>query len=71
MFMLRVLAFFLCFAYLCDNLIMCTLTDIAALAAAGGCIEEGAASRLIMQLSPVDIKCFPMEVSLLMQLAGC
>jgi hypothetical protein len=49
---------------------MCTLTNISALAAAGGSPEQGLPSRLVMQLSPIDVKFSPAEMSLLMQLAG-
>jgi hypothetical protein len=49
---------------------MCTLTDISALAAAGGSPGGGAPSRLVMRLSPIDVKFSPVEMSLLMQLAG-
>jgi hypothetical protein len=47
---------------------MCTLTDISALAAAGGGV--GQPSRLIMRMSPIDVKFSSVEMSLLMQLAG-
>ena len=49
---------------------MCTLTDISALAAAGGSVEGGQPSRLIMRMAPIDVKFSPIEMSLLMQLAG-
>jgi hypothetical protein len=49
---------------------MCTLTNISALAVAGGSPEDGLPSRLVMQLSPIDVKFSPVEMSLLMQLAG-
>jgi hypothetical protein len=50
---------------------MCTLTDISALAAAGGSPEQGVPSRLVMRLAPIDVKFSPVEMALLMQLAGC
>jgi hypothetical protein len=58
----------------CEQLLtpfnMCTLTDISALAAAGGSVEGGQPSRLIMRMAPIDVKFSPIEMSLLMQLAG-
>ncbi len=49
---------------------MCTLTDVSALAAAGGSPSAGSPSRLVMRLAPIDVKFSPVEMSLLMQLAG-
>lgn len=49
---------------------MCTLTDMSALAATGGSPDGAVPSRLIMRLSPIDVKFSPVEMSLLMQLAG-
>jgi hypothetical protein len=49
---------------------MCTLTDVSALAAAGGSPSAGSPSRLVMRLAPIDVKFSPVEMSLLMQLSG-
>ena len=43
---------------------------MSALAATGGSPDGGVPSRLIMRLSPIDVKFSPVEMSLLMQLAG-